>query len=329
MASLGTCGTVTGCGSYLKEKNKDIQVIGAHPPKKHDIPGVRSIAQLRVTAHFKPDSYDQLVEVTNEHAFELCRQLNQDESIPAGPSSGMQVAAAMKAVPDEPGVVAVLIFCDQVFKYASSIVKHCPTVFPPKPQLEPAEVSCLAQICKFAQQMPGNTVRADELKALAADPAVKVIDVRPAEEWAGRKRVRDSLNIPLKQIMGEEVPGCRRKVRKVTNAAGAVQKLDSSSTELLPEPIKGMLNDHVKGAKEVLMVCNRGKDSLLSLLALRVALGEGAPRVRHVGEGMFEWMSIGGPVDGPDVLPPAMDVEEEAWLERLGYNPEGLKKVVA
>src|SRR5580765_3775232 len=40
-AGLGTCGTITGTGRFLKEKNRAIQVLGVHPAEGHDIPGVR------------------------------------------------------------------------------------------------------------------------------------------------------------------------------------------------------------------------------------------------------------------------------------------------
>lgn len=42
MASTGTCGTLTGTGRYLKEKNSDIKVLAVAPIEGHDIPGVRS-----------------------------------------------------------------------------------------------------------------------------------------------------------------------------------------------------------------------------------------------------------------------------------------------
>ena len=43
VAGLGTCGTITGNGRFLKSKDRGIQVIGVHPEEGHDIPGVRSL----------------------------------------------------------------------------------------------------------------------------------------------------------------------------------------------------------------------------------------------------------------------------------------------
>jgi len=81
---------------------------------------------LRLTAFFKPEEYDGLIEVSDPEAFGMCLRLNREESIIAGPSSGLALAGALKTVPDEPGNVAVVIFPDNVFKYMSSLQRHLP-----------------------------------------------------------------------------------------------------------------------------------------------------------------------------------------------------------
>ncbi len=124
VAGLGTCGTITGTGRFLKEHNPQVHVLGVYPSEGHDIPGVRSLSRLRQTRFFKPDEYDGLVEVSNRDAFELCLRLNREESITAGPSSALALAGACALVPDEPGNLAVVVFPDSTFKYASSVVKH-------------------------------------------------------------------------------------------------------------------------------------------------------------------------------------------------------------
>jgi cysteine synthase len=128
-ASLGTCGTVTGTGRFLKEHKPSVKVFGVHPMEGHDVPGVRSIRQLQQTALFAPNEYDGLIEVNNADAYEWTRRLNQEESIVAGPSSGLTLAGALRHIPDEPGVVAVVMFADNVYKYMSSVQKHIPDLF--------------------------------------------------------------------------------------------------------------------------------------------------------------------------------------------------------
>ena len=86
ICGLGTCGTITGTGRFLKEQSESVQILGTHPQEGHDIPGVRSIRQLQQTKLFFPDEYDGLIEVTNQEAFDLCLRLNREESLIAGPS---------------------------------------------------------------------------------------------------------------------------------------------------------------------------------------------------------------------------------------------------
>ena len=126
VAGLGTCGTITGTGRFLKEQSAAVQVLGVHPGEGHDIPGVRSIRQLEQTELFRPAEYDGLTEIQNQAAFDLCLRLNREESIIAGPSSAMALAGAFALVPDAPGNLVVVIFPDSAFKYASSVVKYLP-----------------------------------------------------------------------------------------------------------------------------------------------------------------------------------------------------------
>jgi len=124
VAGLGTCGTITGTGRFLKEQDRSVSVIGVHPSEGHDIPGVRNIRQLEQTRFFDPDFYDGLVEIDNETAYRLCARLNREESIPAGPSSALALAGAFLTVPDEPANLVVVVFPDSSLKYASSMKRH-------------------------------------------------------------------------------------------------------------------------------------------------------------------------------------------------------------
>ncbi|RME67873.1 MAG: PLP-dependent cysteine synthase family protein, partial [Verrucomicrobia bacterium] len=142
VAGLGTCGTITGTGRFLKEQNPNVKVLGVYPEDGHDIPGVRSKRQLGQTKLHFPEEYDGEIEVTDRESYELCLRLNREESIIAGPSSGMALAGALKMIPDEPGVIAVVIFPDNIFKYASSICRHFPELAPAaKPGAESAAPS--------------------------------------------------------------------------------------------------------------------------------------------------------------------------------------------
>ena len=218
VAGMGTCGTITGNGRYLKGKNPNIKIIGVHPEAGHDIPGVRSLPQLQQTKLFKPDEYDQLIEVSNMEAFEKCLELNRTESLVAGPSSGMALAGALKVIDDEPGAVVVVIFPDNAFKYASSFAKHFPHLQVagggggegPKGQL-------LDKLIE-ANRNPSNTIEADDLEeVIAADSSRVLIDVRSPEQYqAGH--VPYSINIPIAELDSSPLlPNFDREVVTICN----------------------------------------------------------------------------------------------------------------
>jgi len=230
VASLGTCGTITGTGRYLKERNPDIRLIAIHPEEGHDIPGVRSLRQLEQTKFFDADAYDHLVEVSNREAFDMCLRINREESLIAGPSSGMAVAGLLKVLEDEPDAVVVAIFCDNVFKYSSSIQRHFPELFPRDADRATSE-SKVDRLVELARNS-FNTLDTDAMRALTTQGEAMIVDVRKPEEYrAGH--VPGAVNIPLDDL--------------------------EASAEALP-------GDH---DAPVVTVCNRGNISLNGLLVLK------------------------------------------------------------
>lgn len=198
VAGLGTCGTVTGTGRFLKSQRGDVKVIGVHPAEGHDIPGVRSIRQLKQTQLFAPGEYDGLVEVENKAAYALAKRLNQEESLIAGPSSAMALEGAFRTVPDEPGTVVVVIFPDNAFKYISSFRKHLPELFAaakPEVKLPPS----LDPILDFARQSP-DILGPVEAEAYVRATGATLVDVRSAEEFAAG-HIPGATNVPLPNIV--------------------------------------------------------------------------------------------------------------------------------
>lgn len=200
VAGLGTCGTITGTGRYLKQQRADVKVFGVHPIEGHDIPGVRSLRQLKQTALFFPNEYDGLVDVNNQEAYDLTQRLNQEESIVAGPSSGMALAGAFKLVPDEPGVVCVVVFPDNVFKYVSSVKKHLPELFSGA-KAEPAISKNLVNLIDFARSSKDVIDSAAARGLQEAKPAPVFVDVRGDDEFASG-HVAGAINVPLPDIVG-------------------------------------------------------------------------------------------------------------------------------
>ena len=174
--------------------------MGVHPQEGHDIPGVRSIRQLQQTALFRPDEYDELVEINDEEAWELCQRLNREESIIAGPSSAMALAGALRLVPDEPGVIAVVIFPDNAFKYASSLGRHLPGMA----AAGAAEGSSpnermMETLIENTRGSSALTIEVEPAFEMIEDGNAFVVDVREIDEFSGG-HIPEAINMPLREM---------------------------------------------------------------------------------------------------------------------------------
>ncbi len=211
IAGLGTCGTITGTGRFLKSKNSGVKVLGVYPEEGHDIPGVRSKRQLGQTKLYFPQEYNGEAEVADRAAYDLCLRLNREEGIIAGPSSGMALAGALQLVPDEPGVVAVVIFPDNIFKYASSVCRHFPELCPSAPDAAagPAAPSRNDQLMdEMIENLknPFDSIAVADLARELTSPAKPlVIDVRPLGQF-NDQHIMGAISLPqaeLSQRKGE------------------------------------------------------------------------------------------------------------------------------
>ena len=214
VAGLGTCGTISGTGRFLKEQSRDVKVMGVYPEDGHDIPGVRSLRQLAHTELYRPDEYDRTIEVTNRESFDMCLRLNREDSIIAGPSSGMALVGALRMIPDEPATMAVIIFPDNVFKYASSIQRHFPYICPPDDKGDSAGSSAGDQVLAAMMENlknPYDTIKVDDLsRALEESDKPLLVDIRPPDYYA-KNRIAGSINIPEDALAERvaELPGDR------------------------------------------------------------------------------------------------------------------------
>ena len=120
VSAMGTTGTITGVSTYLKEKNKNITIVGAQPADGARIPGIRKWSPDYVPKFFDPKWVDIVVDVTEEDAKVTTKRLAKEEGVFAGMSSGGSVFCALKIAESIDKGVVVAIICDRGDRYLSS-----------------------------------------------------------------------------------------------------------------------------------------------------------------------------------------------------------------
>ncbi|MFN2261168.1 MAG: cysteine synthase CysM [Psychroflexus sp.] len=120
VSSMGTTGTIMGTSTFLKGKNKNIQLIGVHPADDAKIPGIRKWPEEYLPKIYDEKKVDKIYEVNENEAKKMARYLAEHEGIFAGMSSGGATAAAVKLCETLDEGVVVSIICDRGDRYLSS-----------------------------------------------------------------------------------------------------------------------------------------------------------------------------------------------------------------
>ena len=129
VAGVGTGGTVTGVGQYLKSKNPNVKVVAVEPASSAVLSGKPSGAHKiqGIGAGFVPDVldtavYDEIIPVENEDAFSAGREIGKNEGVLVGISSGAAVHAAIELAkrPENEGKTIVALLPDTGDRYLST-----------------------------------------------------------------------------------------------------------------------------------------------------------------------------------------------------------------
>ncbi|QYA26512.1 cysteine synthase CysM [Gramella sp. MT6] len=120
VSSMGTTGTIMGTSTFLKEQNKDIQIVGVQPTDDSRIPGIRKWPEAYLPKIFNPEKVDRVLEVSEEEAIKMSRRLAEEEGIFAGMSSGGAASAAIRLCNELDNGLVVSIVCDRGDRYLSS-----------------------------------------------------------------------------------------------------------------------------------------------------------------------------------------------------------------
>ncbi len=120
VSAMGTTGTIMGVSTFLKEQNKNIQIVGAQPTDNSKIPGIRKWPKAYLPKIFNPKKVDQVIEVSEKEARIMTNRLAKEEGVFAGMSSGGAVTAALKLANRIKKGIIVTIICDRGDRYLSS-----------------------------------------------------------------------------------------------------------------------------------------------------------------------------------------------------------------
>ena len=122
VSAMGTTGTIMGTSQYLKEQNPAITIVGVQPAEGAKIPGIRRWPEEYLPSIFDASRVDMTLDITQEEAEQVTRELAAREGIFCGISSGGAVAAALQLSQQVENAVIVSIISDRGDRYLSTNV---------------------------------------------------------------------------------------------------------------------------------------------------------------------------------------------------------------
>src|SRR6202521_2121941 len=239
VSGIGTGGTISGTGRYLKEKNPNIKVIGADPigsiyktyKETGTIPEttpylVEGIGQEVLPANAHMQYVDEVLNVSDHDSFETARQLGRVEGIFCGGSTGTNCAAALRVARDlDENAIIVFIVCDTGEHYLTKF--HSDEWMKEKRLLEPQKITagliCETKGARSPKDLvvvgPAETVAAALAKmnemGLTQIPVLEdgkaVGSLREAHLLSKAFNQRDLLEARVSEVMDKSFPIANRK----------------------------------------------------------------------------------------------------------------------
>ncbi len=249
VSGLGTGGTISGTGRFLKEQNQKIKVIAADPVGSsiktyfeterlvESLPYlIEGVGQERIPKNLHLKYIDEIINVTDKEAFMTARRLAREEAVFCGGSSGMNIFAALKVADTAPaGSIIVAIVCDTGERY---LTKHHSDEWLKEKRLLETEKMTIGMIAR--------------LKHSSTAP---LIAVSPHDTVRDAIMKMDSNNISQLPVIDSEgkAVGSVRESRLMARALDSREILESPIIELM-EPTFPVLDDgsDVKKAVSVL-----------------------------------------------------------------------------
>jgi cystathionine beta-synthase len=234
VSGIGTGGTISGTGRYLKEKNPGIKIIGADPYgsifKTYKESGlvpeatpylVEGIGQSLPVGNADMKIVDEIINITDRESFEYARQLSRVEGIFCGGSTGTNFAGAIKAAKDlDKSAIVVFIVCDTGEHYLTKF--HSDEWMKEKLLLEPQRVTARLVAETKNAASPGellfvapDTTVGEALKYMAdnsvtqlpvLDDGRSVGSLKESRVLAKLLENRDLMESPVSEIMEKSFP---------------------------------------------------------------------------------------------------------------------------
>ena len=120
VSAMGTTGTITGVGRYLKSRNPGVRIIGAQPTEGSQIAGIRKWPEAYLPSIYDPSIVDQIELIDQKDAENMARRLAAEEGICAGVSAAGAMVAALRIAETVNNATIAFIVCDRGDRYLST-----------------------------------------------------------------------------------------------------------------------------------------------------------------------------------------------------------------